>query len=787
MINSWLRVALLSLMLASLVQANPQTKAGATLNLNNVDIRTLIETVALLTRKHFIIDPRVQGQVTVVSNTPVADHEIYEVFLAVLDVHGFIAAPTGNSIKIMPKVNSRMVGAYDDASTGQPQDAIVTRVVSMAHVSAAQVIPIIRPLLPKEAHLAAYTPSNMVILSATARNSQRMQAIIQRIDQPVALALEVIPLQHANAEQMVNIINSLGLVTVAGGEGGQRGSLVMADARTNSLIVNSSKQDRPRVRALIAHLDIPAGSDRVTTQVVYLQYAQAKSLASILTAMVSATTSNLSLETRPVAGVTIQAEPHSNALVIKATNAQMQTLMQLIRQLDIPVNAGSDDIRVVYLKYAQAEAIAPVISNVAAASSQTAGATGRPAPNVSVQAEPQSNALVISAPASTMPTLMTLIRQLDVRRAQVLVEAIIAEVSATKAAELGMQWALAKPDQVGAITSFSGSGPNLIQLKQNPLAVGNGMTMGIGRFAPGQINLATLLNALATDGATNIISTPSLMTLDNEAAEIVVGQNVPFITGQYNNSSSTSGSSTSPFQTIQRSDVGLSLKIRPRINQGKTIQLDIEQEISSINAQSNNAADIVTNKRSIKTKVMANDQDLIILGGLIDDNLQETLEKVPILGDLPIIGLAFKHRKSRLVKRNLMVFIRPTIVRDAAVMQATTQGKYDSLRTRQLLQPSGIELLPRSQRPVLKAPATRLPIERKQTETQQPSGSQPNGDRATDSMVIPQTQNHLEPVTWPESVNPTRSTAAQKPRLEIIWQPGIAPAKTTETLAVDGT
>ena len=184
---------------------------------------------------------------------------------------------------------------------------------------------------------------------------------------------------------------------------------------------------------------------------------------------------------------------------------------------------------------------------------------------------------------------------------------------------------------------------------------------------------------------------------------------------------------------------------------------------------------------------MASDQDLIILGGLIDDNLQETLEKVPLLGDLPIIGLAFKHRKSRLVKRNLMVFIRPTIVRDAAVMQATTQGKYDSLRTRQLLQPSGIELLPNSRRPVLEAPAARLPIERKQPETQQPPVSQPNGDRASDGMAIPQTHNHLEPATRPESVNPTRSTAARKPRLEIIWQPRIAPAKTTETLAIDGT
>jgi general secretion pathway protein D len=342
---------------------------------------------------------------------------------------------------------------------------------------------------------------------------------------------------------------------------------------------------------------------------------------------------------------------------------------------------------------------------------------------LSVQAEPSINALVITAPDAAMQSMLAVIKQLDVRRAQVLVEAIIAEISSSKAAEIGVQWALGNNSSLGA-TNFGAAGSSLVQLKANPLSLGSGLSLGVGNFSSGG-GIGALLRALASDASTNIISTPSLLTMDNQEAEIVVGQNVPFVTGQYSNTGGSS-SPSSPFQTIKRQDVGLRLRILPQINQGDAITLEISQEISSLAPSTVSAADIVTNKRSIQTKVIANDGDLIILGGLIDDNLQETSEKVPILGDLPILGAAFRYKKSQLVKRNLMVFIRPTVVRDAAILEAASHGKYQLLRTQQLLtSDKNVMLMPGVQRPVL---------EELNKSLTQPS--QPNADQSPEASTV---------------------------------------------------
>jgi len=619
-------VLLVALTLAYMAQAEASSdlKAGASLNLKNADIHSLIETVALATGKNFIVDPRVQGKVTVISSSSVSADEIYQVFLSVLDVHGFIAAPSGSSIKIVPKINARVSGAVTEISHAQSAgDAIVTQVMAVKHVPAVQIVPVIRPLLPQEAHLAAYLPTNMLILSDTARNAKRVWDMVRRIDQPLDQSLEIVQLKHASAQEVVGIINSLGLnPNIATGEATAKTQIVIADQRTNSIILNAGAELLPRLRALIAHLDAPVAQMTGHTKVVYLHYSKAEALAPILTDMAAA---------RPVN---------------EEENADDQTPIQ-----------------------------------------------------ISVQAEPSINALVITAPDATMVSMLAVIKQLDVRRAQVLVEAIIAEISSSTAAELGVQWALSNGGLAGG-TNFGASGSSLVQLKANPLSLGSGLSLGIGTFGSGA-GIGALLRALASDTSTNIISTPSLLTMDNQEAEIVVGQNVPFVTGQY---SSTGGGSTpsSPFQTIKRQDVGLRLKILPQINQGDAISLDIFQEISSIAPSTVSAADIVTNKRSIQTKVIANDGDLIILGGLIDDNLQEISEKVPLLGDLPVLGAAFRYNKTQLVKRNLMIFIRPTVVRDAAVLNAASHGKYQLLRTQQLLRSDkDIMLMPGAQRPVL--------------------------------------------------------------------------------------
>ena len=612
----------------SLLGAANSYAEGASLNLKNADIHSLIETVAMATGKNFIIDPRVQGKVTVVSSGTVSADELYQVFLSVLDVHGFIAAPSGSSIKIVPKINARVSGNVSEASnTPAAGDEIVTQIMAVKHVPAVQIVPVLRPLLPQEAHLTAYLPTNMLILSDTARNAQRIWDMVRRIDQPLEQTLEIAQLKHASASEVVSIINSLGLnPNRATGEPTASTPIVIADQRTNSIILNAGSELLPRLRALIAHLDAPIAEMTGNTKVVYLHYAKAEILAPIISDMASAQT---------------------------ATEA---------------LAAGDDS--------------PPVL--------------------ISVQAEPGTNALVITAPDAALQSMLAVIKQLDVRRAQVLVEAIIAEISSSKAAELGVQWALGTNNILGA-TNFGASGSNLIQLKANPLSLGSGLSLGVGQFGAGQLGIGALLRALASDASTNIISTPSLLTMDNQQAEIVVGQNVPFITGQY--ASTGSGETpSSPFQTIKRQDIGVRLQIKPQINQGDAISLEILQEISSLAPSTVSAADIVTNKRSIQTTVIANDGDLIILGGLIDDNLQETSEKVPLLGDLPILGAAFRYKKSTLVKRNLMVFIRPTIVRDAAVLEAASHGKYTLLRTQQLLRSNDeVMLMPGVKRPVLEA------------------------------------------------------------------------------------
>ena len=612
----------------SLLGAANSYAEGASLNLKNADIHSLIETVAMATGKNFIIDPRVQGKVTVVSSGTVSADELYQVFLSVLDVHGFIAAPSGSSIKIVPKINARVSGNVSEASnTPAAGDEIVTQIMAVKHVPAVQIVPVLRPLLPQEAHLTAYLPTNMLILSDTARNAQRIWDMVRRIDQPLEQTLEIAQLKHASASEVVSIINSLGLnPNRATGEPTASTPIVIADQRTNSIILNAGSELLPRLRALIAHLDAPIAEMSGNTKVVYLHYAKAEILAPIISDMASAQT---------------------------ATEA---------------LAAGDDS--------------PPVL--------------------ISVQAEPGTNALVITAPDAALQSMLAVIKQLDVRRAQVLVEAIIAEISSSKAAELGVQWALGTNNILGA-TNFGASGSNLIQLKTNPLSLGSGLSLGVGQFGAGQLGIGALLRALASDASTNIISTPSLLTMDNQQAEIVVGQNVPFITGQY--ASTGSGETpSSPFQTIKRQDIGVRLQIKPQINQGDAISLEILQEISSLAPSTVSAADIVTNKRSIQTTVIANDGDLIILGGLIDDNLQETSEKVPLLGDLPILGAAFRYKKSTLVKRNLMVFIRPTIVRDAAVLEAASHGKYTLLRTQQLLRSNDeVMLMPGVKRPVLEA------------------------------------------------------------------------------------
>jgi len=631
LLRNGLHALLLLLLLMQPAQAAKEEQR-LTLNFSDTDIKAVIHAVARLTGKNFIIDPRVKGKVTVITHQQLTPDEVYQVFLSLLKVHGFAAVPGRNAIKIIPDVNAKQ-DAIKTVTRAHARDGdeLITEVIQIQHVNAAQLVPILRPLIPQRGHLAAYPQSNVLIISDSAANAARLTQIIERIDQAVNQELEVLTLRHAIASEIVRIIKQL---QPAGGKD-KRGYTVVADDRTNSILLGGDKQQRLRLRAIITHMDIPldiAGN----THVIYLRYAKAKDLVPVLTGVSKS------------------------------------------------IGKGSG------------------------------GKKGAVREQINIQADESANALVINAPAGVVRSLRSVIAQLDIRRAQVLIEAVLAEVSYEKSSELGVQWAAdgsnggTKTGPVG-ILNFSNFGPGLLGLLDQPPSIGDGFSLGLGRLKSGSSQFALLLRTLAGDASTNILSTPSLVMLDNEEASIVVGQNVPFITGQYAN---TGGGTTptNPFQTIQREDVGLTLKIKPQINEGDAVRLDIEQEVSSL-ASSSVGADLITNTRKIKTSVMVDDGQILVLGGLIEDSLRENEQKVPGLGNIPLLGWLFKYKRTTKVKTNLMAFIHPVILKDAATQTRYTGEKYNYIRKAQLLdRGEGSSLLANKEIPVMKEFAAIPPL-----------------------------------------------------------------------------
>lgn len=607
-----------------------------TMNFKDMDLKILADTVAEVTGKTFVVDPRVKGEVTIISATPMDSKQVYEVFLSVLSVHGFSAVPSGNIIKILPdslaKAENTPVLAEGEQRRGA---AIVTQVIQVKQISAAQLIPLLRPLVPQQGHLVAYPDNNTLIISDTADNVARMEKIIHRIDKVSEEEIEVIVLEHATAAEVTRILTTLEQKTsnVAGGAGNNPTAHtpgIVADERTNSILISGDKATRLKLRTIISHLDTPIKATG-DTKVIYLHYARAKNLADVLKGISDNIAKQATAGQPPVA-----APPTSN----------------------------------------QQDAI-----------------------KTTIQADESTNSLIITAEPNVLKNLQAVISQLDVRRAQVLVEAVIAEISVDTAKKLGVQWALFSENGVSpvGISNFPSSGIGIVdvatsayQFRNNgsatlPSEGLNGATLGLGRFSQNGFNFGVLLQALAADTNSNVLSTPSLLTLDNQEAEIHVGQNVPFVTGQYTNTGSAN-TSTSPFQTIQREDVGIKLKVTPQINEGNAIQLQIEQEVSSLTRSTVATADVVTNKRTIKTSVMVEDGKMVVLGGLISDDLQQVTQKVPVLGDLPVLGALFRSESVQKVKRNLMIFLHPVIVRDDASSALVSQGKYGYMRAKQLEQ-----------------------------------------------------------------------------------------------------
>jgi general secretion pathway protein D len=633
---------------------NPRPRSSApeepriTMSFDNADIGTIIDAVAMATHKTFIIDPRVRAQVTMRSSTPLTPAAMYEAFLSILAVHGAIAVPgAAGTIKILPDSNQRFFPGTNDLPDhlNTASDEIVTQVIAVKNVSAAQLVTVLRPLVPTSGQLSPLAGANMIIISDHANNVSRIMKIIARVDQVGDADVEVMPMQNASATEVVRVLTALYQGQAQQDPGVQPMKLV-ADERSNSVLVSGEPAARLRVKTLISHLDTPqqAGGD---TEVVYLHYADAEKLAP-----------------------------------------------KLKEQL----------------------------SGVAAAASGAAGAGGGATPaaqdskNSQIWADPTNNALVITAPPKVKRQIKDIIAKLDIRRAQVLVEAIIVDVDITKASELGVNWATWEQNNgqtiPGATFLTPVGGASLVDLANavtNPTninsALESGTTVAFGKIAKTGISFAAMLRALRSDTATNVIATPSVLTTDHQEATMKSADEVPFVTGQYTNTGS-SGGSVSPFQTIQREEVGTILKVTPQINEGDAVILKIDIESSSVIPSPAGAVDITTSKREISNSVLIEDGGIIVIGGLISNEYDHSETRVPWLGSIPILGELFKDHSATHTKKNLMIFIRPQIVHDGTEMSIETNSKYNFIREEQRQVGAGeskfdVPLLPGVKSPVL--------------------------------------------------------------------------------------
>jgi general secretion pathway protein D len=670
-------------------QKRPADGPTITPNYKDADLTQIIQAVSEVTGKNFIIDPRVNAKVTMLSATPMTPAAFYEAFLAVLQVYGYVAVPAGKVIKIIPNTDARQLPSIDlPNEVSSTSDEIVTQIITMKNISAAQLVPLLRPLIPQQGHLAAYPAGNMLIISDRASNVSRIMKIIERMDESGDEPVDVIPLRNASATDLVRTVTQLSQGQAA--EGAGAAIKVVADERTNSVLVSGERSLRLKTKALIINLDTPglSGGD---TQVRYLRYADAEKIAE-------------KLKGQATASAKAQAGPQPAA------------------------GAG--------------------------------GGTSNVDASVTIWADVPTNALIITAPPKIMKSLMAVIDKLDIRRAQVHVEALIVEVDVNKSSNLGVQWILygqGNSTVPAAITNFPGSGTGIVNLAAAALggvastatttatttaattatsgvasavsSIPTGATLAIGRYnANSGTNFAAIVQALRSDGESNIISTPSLITMNNEEAEVKVTQEIPLITGSYASSTQSVGGTTSPFQTIQREEVGTILKVTPHINEGNSVQLKIEQEDSSPGAKLTDSADISTNKRSIKTTVLIEDGGIIVLGGLMSDTVTQSEDRVPGLGAIPILGNLFKSRSGSRQKKNLLVFIRPSILRDADATEAKSESKYNEVREDERTLTHGrITLLPGQKQPVIPAipPQSALPPAPPPASTN-PGGAIPN-------------------------------------------------------------
>ncbi|MBN57879.1 type II secretion system secretin GspD [Thalassolituus sp. UBA3500] len=600
LLRRWLIAMLLMAGMAMPLQAEESWQ----INLKDADIEAFISQVADITGRSFVLDPRVKGKVSVLSSEPMNQEGVYELFLSVLQIHGLAAVPAGDVTLVIQQNDVKQAGRSLEERAAVDSQELLTKVIMIKNTPALDLVPILRPLVAKYGHLAGVKSANALIISDHAININRIEEIIDRLDRSGSEELEVVQLKEAWVGNVVTMLQSLDPSKVSQGNtdnNNTAGSIrVVADERSNRLIIKGEKTARERIRGLIEQLDQPSYFSG-SAQVIRLQYADATKLA------------------------------------------------EMLKNLMGEASGSGDEAKV--------------------------------KGDIGIHADEDLNALVVRAEPSILKEVQELVNSLDVRRAQVLIESAIIEVTGDTSDALGVQWVRGDLDSPVAGTNFNNAGPGLATIATGVAtgdyasAVGQGLTIGGFKESGGDIDFGVIIQALKSNSSTNLLSTPSIMTLDNQEAEIVVGQNVPFVTGQ-----TASSTNTNPFTTIDRQDVGVTLKVIPHIHDGEAIRLEVEATAESVsNTTVAGSADLITNKRSIKTMILSDDGETIVLGGLIRDDVREVVSKVPLLGDIPLLGWLFRSKSVNQVKSNLMVFLRPTIVGDGGKAKDLTREKFNGI------------------------------------------------------------------------------------------------------------
>lgn len=636
------------------------------INLRDADLTAFINEVADITGKNFAVDPRVRGNVTVISNKPLNKNEVYDLFLGVLNVNGVVAIPSGNTIKLVPDSNVKNSGIPYDSRNKLRGDQIVTRVIWLENTNPNDLIPALRPLMPQFAHMAAIAGTNALIVSDRAANIYQLENIIRNLDGTGQNDIEAIGLQSSQAEEIITQLEAMSATGASKDFNGAR-IRIIADNRTNRILVKGDPETRKRIRHMIEMLDVPSADRLGGLKVFRLKYASAKNLSEILQGLVtgqavsSSNSNNSSSNSSNPINNLMGNNQNSNSNTSGSNGSSISTP-------SINLNGNSNNNN----------------QNNISSFSQN---------GVSIIADNAQNSLVVKADPQLMREIESAIQQLDVRRQQVLIEAAIIEVSGKDADQLGVQWALGDINSGIGLINFTNAGSSLASLAAGYLtggasglgsAIGAGSSIALGKYkegADGSRQLyGALIQALKENTASNLLSTPSIVTMDNEEAYIVVGQNVPFVTG----SVTTNSTGINPYTTVERKDVGVTLKVIPHIGENGTVRLEIEQEVSNVQASKGQAADLITNKRAIKTAVLAEHGQTVVLGGLVSDDVEFNRQGIPGLSSIPYLGRLFRSDTRSNVKRNLLVFIHPTIVGDANDVRRLSQQRYSQLYSLQL-------------------------------------------------------------------------------------------------------